>query len=85
MIHAKTAVIDGTWCTIGTANIDRLSMTGNHEINMSISSRQLSAHMENIFFTDLLNARQITRHEWNQRPIVARIAEKLLRPFAFLV
>lgn len=85
MIHAKTAVIDGTWCTIGTANIDRLSMTGNHEINMSITSRQLSAHMENIFFTDLLNARQITRHEWNQRPMVFRVAEKLLRPFAFLV
>ena len=36
MIHAKTAVIDGYWSTIGTANIDRLSMTGNHEINMSL-------------------------------------------------
>lgn len=85
MIHAKTAVIDGYWSTIGTANIDRLSMTGNHEINMSITSRPLAANMENIFFTDLLNARQITRHEWNQRPFIARIAERLLRPFAFLV
>lgn len=85
MIHAKTAVIDGYWSTIGTANIDRLSMTGNHEINMSITSRQLAANMENIFFTDLLNARSISRHEWNQRPFIARIAERLLRPFAFLV
>ncbi len=85
MIHAKTAVIDGRWSTIGTANIDRLSMTGNHEINMSITSRPLAANMENIFFTDLLNARPISRHEWNQRPFIARIAERLLRPFAFLV
>ena len=85
MIHAKTAVIDGYWSTIGTANIDRLSMTGNHEINMSITSRPLAANMENIFFTDLLNARPISRHEWNQRPFIARIAERLLRPFAFLV
>ncbi|MDU5309093.1 MAG: phospholipase D-like domain-containing protein, partial [Varibaculum cambriense] len=85
MIHAKTAVIDGYWSTIGTANIDRLSMTGNHEINMSITSRPLAANMENIFFTDLLNARPISRHEWSQRPFIARIAERLLRPFAFLV
>lgn len=85
MIHAKTAVIDGYWSTIGTANIDRLSMTGNHEINMSITSRPLAANMESIFFTDLLNARPISRHEWNQRPFIARIAERLLRPFAFLV
>ena len=85
MIHAKTAVIDGYWSTIGTANIDRLSMTGNHEINMSTTPRPLAATMENIFFTDLLNARSISRHEWNQRPFIARIAERLLRPLAFFV
>jgi cardiolipin synthase A/B len=29
MVHAKTATIDGEWTTIGTANIDRLSLMGN--------------------------------------------------------
>ena len=28
MVHAKTATVDGTWSTVGTANIDRLSLTG---------------------------------------------------------
>ena len=28
MVHAKTSTIDGRWSTVGTANIDRLSMTG---------------------------------------------------------
>ena len=36
MVHAKTATIDGRWTTIGTANIDRLSLTGNYEINLEI-------------------------------------------------
>ena len=36
MVHAKTATIDGNWTTIGTANVDRLSMTGNYEINVEI-------------------------------------------------
>ena len=34
MVHAKTATIDGKWSTVGTANIDRLSMSGNYEINV---------------------------------------------------
>ena len=28
MIHAKTATIDGQWSTVGTANLDRLSLAG---------------------------------------------------------
>ena len=34
MVHAKTSTIDGRWSTVGTANIDRLSMTGNYEVNV---------------------------------------------------
>ncbi len=36
MIHAKSATIDGVWSTVGTANLDRLSLTGNFEINVEI-------------------------------------------------
>src|SRR5262249_38063158 len=31
ILHAKTATIDGEWTMIGTANLDRLSLAGNHE------------------------------------------------------
>ncbi|MEO6887602.1 MAG: phospholipase D-like domain-containing protein [Ktedonobacteraceae bacterium] len=34
MVHAKTATIDGVWSsTIGTANLDRLSLVSNFEVN----------------------------------------------------
>ena len=36
MVHAKTATIDGSWSTVGTANIDRLSLQGNYEINVEV-------------------------------------------------
>jgi cardiolipin synthase len=36
MVHAKTATVDGTWVTVGTANIDRLSLQGNYEINIEV-------------------------------------------------
>ena len=56
MVHAKTATIDGNWTTIGTANVDRLSMSGNYEINVEIIDASLAEEMERIFETDLTNA-----------------------------
>ena len=55
MVHAKTATIDGSWTTIGTANVDRLSMTGNYEINVEIIDDSLAQEMERIYENDLSN------------------------------
>ena len=35
--------------TIGTANVDRLSMTGNYEINVEIIDESLAEEMERIY------------------------------------
>lgn len=85
MIHSKTATVDGRWSTIGTANIDRLSMTGNYEINLQFHSQPLAQTMENIFRKDLSNARQLTSAEWDKRWLPSRVAERLLQPFAILI
>ncbi len=84
MIHAKTATVDGEWSTVGTANIDRLSLTGNYEINLEIFDRELACTMERIFQIDSSNSRELTLTEWDDRLLVARISEAIiipLRPF----
>ncbi len=43
MVHAKTATVDGAWTTVGTANIDRLSLRGNYEVNLEILDRDPGA------------------------------------------
>jgi cardiolipin synthase len=80
MIHAKTATIDGEWSTVGTANIDRLSLTGNYEINLEIFDRELAATMERIFEVDSSNSRVLTKEEWDSRHLVARASELILAP-----
>jgi cardiolipin synthase len=80
MIHAKTATIDGEWSTVGTANIDRLSLTGNYEINLEIFDRDLAGTMERIFEVDSSNSRVLTREEWEGRHLVARASELILAP-----
>jgi cardiolipin synthase A/B len=80
MIHAKTMTIDGRWSTIGTANIDRLSLTGNYEINVEIFDQDLAAHLEKIFATDQTNSTRLSAETWKARPVAARAVEKLLAP-----
>jgi cardiolipin synthase len=80
MVHAKTATIDGAWTTIGTANIDRLSLTGNYEINVEFFDAALAATMEEVFRLDCTNARELTAAEWSTRPLMARFCETVLAP-----
>jgi cardiolipin synthase A/B len=80
MVHAKTATIDGRWSTVGTANIDRLSLTGNYEINLEIVDRGLAAMLEEIFTMDESNSRELTYDEWRERSALTKIAERILEP-----
>jgi cardiolipin synthase len=80
MVHAKTATIDGRWSTVGTANIDRLSMTGNYEINVEFIDSEMAAQMERVFATDLTNARELTREEWEARGMHRKFTELVLAP-----
>jgi cardiolipin synthase A/B len=80
MVHAKTATVDGMWATIGTANIDRLSLRGNYEINLEVVSRDQALHMEKIFRRDLERCKEITLDRWRERPWYYRVLERSLRP-----
>ncbi|MDO5630189.1 MAG: phospholipase D-like domain-containing protein [Mobilicoccus sp.] len=80
MVHAKTATVDGRWATIGTANIDRLSLRGNYEINLEIVDPDQAEHMETVFRRDLDRCREMTLEEWRRRPLHYRLGETLLRP-----
>jgi cardiolipin synthase len=85
MIHSKTATIDGLWSTIGSANIDRLSMLGNYELNLEVYSRALAAQMERMFELDKTNAEELTLQEWERRPLPAKLVERTLASLSPLV
>ncbi|HEY5822217.1 MAG TPA: phospholipase D-like domain-containing protein [Propionibacteriaceae bacterium] len=81
MVHAKTATIDGQWSTIGTANIDRLSLLGNYEINMEVFNPDVAAQLEEIFAMDSSNTVELTWAEWQRRHAMVKFSETVLTPF----
>jgi cardiolipin synthase len=80
MVHAKTSTIDGQWSTVGTANLDRLSMTGNYEINVEFVDPAMAERMEQIFANDLESAQELVRTDWEARGVHRRFTEALLAP-----
>jgi cardiolipin synthase len=80
MMHAKTATIDGQWSTIGTANIDRISLLGNYEINMEVFSADVALQMEHIFEVDSTNTTELTLPGWRRRHYMLKFSEMVLTP-----
>ncbi|MBS42030.1 MAG: cardiolipin synthase B [Nocardioides sp.] len=80
MVHAKTATVDGTWSTVGTANIDRLSLSGNYEVNVEVIDAGLAGELERIFTVDESNAALLTSIEWETRDVHRRFTEAFLQP-----
>jgi cardiolipin synthase len=79
MLHAKTAVIDGVWSTIGSTNLDMRSFLHNDEINAVILDVDFAGRMENLFERDLKESTEITKAEWSRRGVGHRMREWAVR------
>ncbi len=79
MLHAKTAVIDGVWSTIGSANMDLWSFLRNDEVNAVILGTDFANEMEALFEKDIANSNQVLLGQWKKRPIFGRVKEWLAR------
>jgi cardiolipin synthase len=75
LLHAKTAVIDGVWSTVGSTNMDYWSFLSDDEVNAVILGREFAAEMEKMFAKDLAESDQIKWEEWKKRPLLPRIRE----------
>jgi cardiolipin synthase A/B len=82
LLHAKTAVIDKVWSTVGSTNMDYLSLLNNDEVNAVILSPEFAVEMEKMFASDLSNSMQIQWDEWKNRPLLPRLKEWFVNLFS---
>ena len=85
LLHAKTIVIDNVWSTVGSTNMDYLSLLNNDEVNALILNHDFSVQMEKMFAHDLANSRRIEPHEWEQRDMLPRVREWFISLFGRLL
>ncbi|OIR06705.1 major cardiolipin synthase ClsA [mine drainage metagenome] len=82
MLHAKTALIDGVWSTIGSTNLDWRSFTYNQEINAVLLGQDFGDKMQAMFEKDLESSKLVTLDAWRERSISVRIKERAARLWA---
>lgn len=85
MIHAKTAVVDNDWSTMGSLNFDNISLRYNFEANLVSTDRQFTKELESQFVVDLHNAKEILLPDWQKRSPILKILERVGRLFSPLL
>jgi cardiolipin synthase len=81
ILHAKTAVFDGIWSVIGSANLDFQSLRRSDEGNVGIVSEDFGRQMIEIFHEDLKQSEQITLEKWLTRPFFEKVKEQFFALF----
>jgi cardiolipin synthase len=81
ILHAKTAVIDGVWSTVGSTNLDYWSLLSDDEVNAVVLSHEFAVEMESMFARDLAESDQIQWNKWKKRPLLQKIKEAFAHLF----
>ena len=81
MLHAKTMVVDGRFASVGSLNLDNVSLRINDETTLLVFDSTLGATLDSIFLADLRQADEIDLTQFERRPW----HEKLQETFARLV
>jgi len=79
MMHAKTAVIDGVWSTVGSSNLDWRSLVGNRELNVIVLGDDFGDAMRAQFARDREASETIELDAWRDRGLKQRSWELIGR------
>lgn len=77
-LHGKYALADGHWCTVGSANLDFLSLWFNHELNIELRSPLAVILLRSLFVREFAHAQELAVGRWQRRPRWRRTLEWLL-------
>lgn len=72
MLHAKTAIIDESFTTVGSYNLDERSWLKNLEINIAVEDRPFARHVRTWFEHDLATANPVDLAKWRGRSYAKR-------------
>lgn len=72
-LHAKVAVIDGHWATVGSSNIDPFSLLLSREANVAVDNEKFAATLtQSLKLTLETDGQRIFRENWKQQPVWLR-------------
>jgi cardiolipin synthase A/B len=78
MLHAKVAVIDGRWATVGSSNLDPFSLVLNREANIIAFNTEFAAELRTSLRDEMMrNAEKLEAHVWAARGMKQKLVSWL--------
>ncbi|MBV4204313.1 cardiolipin synthase [Bacteroides salyersiae] len=65
--HSKIMMVDETFCTVGTANLNSRSLRYDYETNAFIFNKEFTAQLDSVFQADTQHCTRLTPEVWKQR------------------
>src|SRR5690606_12002397 len=76
-LHSKYLIVDDSFSTVGTTNLDFRSFETNFEVNAFIYDYSFATNLQKYFKADLRNSREVKLTEWMERPWHFKLKESL--------
>ncbi len=77
-LHAKVAVIDGRWATVGSSNLDPLSLLLAREANVMVEDEEFAAQLRDRLLHAIEHGgRVMSPEEFGNRPLRQRVFERV--------
>jgi cardiolipin synthase A/B len=73
ILHGKVAVVDSDWATIGSSNLDALSLVLNNEANMVLVNHPEIASLHDAILQAFDEGRPIDEKHYEARPVTERL------------
>ncbi|QDQ85354.1 cardiolipin synthase ClsB [Paraburkholderia megapolitana] len=73
MLHGKVAVVDSNWATVGSSNLDALSLVLNNEANVMLVQHREIDELRNAILLAFRDARRIDLARYEARPAGERL------------
>ncbi len=70
--HSKIMMVDSTFCTLGSANLNSRSLRFDYEVNAFIFNKDVTEELMEMFETDKGESTELTRELWRERTLWKR-------------
>jgi cardiolipin synthase len=78
LLHAKVAVIDGHWSTVGSSNLDPFSLLLSMEANVVVDDESFAMELKHSLEEAIkMGARRIVENSWRKKSIKLRLVSWL--------
>ena len=85
MMHAKLAVVDRNWLTLGSANLDSMSFYWNQEINLVVREPELVEEASRLLQVYEKKSRLMDPREPHSRPFSLRLLGRIFHYYGWIL